>query len=348
MTFIDPQFSGQAGHNAQVSWVPPGISNVLVTGVAGFIGARTAAKLLDAGVQVVGIDNLSTAYDPGLKQRRVGELLKHPRFTFHLLDVTDARAVADLCVENRFDAIVHLAARAGVRYSMENPHIYMAVNAQGTLNVLEGMRISGIKKLVFASTSSLYAGQPRPFSESLPVNQPISIYAASKKAAEVMCYTFHHQFKLDISIVRYFTVYGPAGRPDMSPFRFIRWVHDGNPIEIYGDGNQSRDFTYIDDIANGTIAALKPLGCEIVNLGGGGEPRSLREMIQIIERLVERKAQITHREAHSADMTETQADITKAKALLNWSPRISLEEGLSTSVAWYKKNHDWASRIRLG
>ncbi|MDX2187238.1 MAG: NAD-dependent epimerase/dehydratase family protein [Opitutaceae bacterium] len=348
MSVIETQGASFASPAAEAGLIPPGIGNVLVTGVAGFIGARTAALLLEAGVKVVGIDNLSTAYDPGLKQRRVGELLKHPNFIFHLLDVTDARAVADLCTENHFDAIIHLAARAGVRYSMENPHIYMAVNAQGTLNVLEAMRMSGIRKLVFASTSSLYAGQPRPFQETLPVNNPISIYAASKKAAEVMCYTFYHQFKLDVSIVRYFTVYGPAGRPDMSPFRFIRWIHDGNPIEIYGDGNQSRDFTYIDDIARGTIAAMRNLGCEVINLGGGGEPRSLREMIGIIEKLVERKAKITHREAHAADMTETQADITKARTLLDWSPRTSLETGIAASVEWYKRNHSWASRIKLG
>ncbi|WP_404420283.1 NAD-dependent epimerase/dehydratase family protein [Nibricoccus sp. IMCC34717] len=327
--------------------IPSGINSVLVTGVAGFIGARTAAMLLESGVRVVGIDNLSTGYDPRLKQRRIAGLMQNPRFSFHMLDVTDGRGLEDLCREQAFDAVVHLAGRAGVRYSMENPHIYMSVNAQGTLNVLEAMRIAKIKKLVFASTSSLYAGHPLPFQESNPVNQPISVYAASKKAAEVMCYTFHHQFKLDVSIVRYFTVYGPAGRPDMSPFRFVRWIHDGSPIEVYGDGLQTRDFTYIDDIARGTIAALRPLGCEIINLGGGGQPRSLNEMIGIIEQLVDRKAVINRKETHSADMAETQADITKARTLLNWAPTVNLEQGIAETVAWYRRNHEWASVIRL-
>ena len=323
------------------------MSKILVTGVAGFIGAKTAELLLEQGNTVVGIDSLNAAYDVRLKQKRVQHLMLLPNFSFHLIDITDAPSIIELVQGRKFDAIIHLAGRAGVRYSMENPYIYMAVNAQGTLNVLEAMRLAHIPKIVLASTSSLYAGQQLPFKETLPVNEPISVYAASKKAAEVMCYTFHHLFKIDVSIVRYFTVYGPAGRPDMSPFRFIKWMHESQPIELFGDGSQSRDFTYIDDIARGTIAALKPVGCETFNLGGGGEPRSLVEMIKIIEDIVGLKATLVQKDFHRADMLETQADIQKARDMLCWEPTVKLEEGIARTVEWYRANYEWTSTLAI-
>ena len=176
--------------------------------------------------------------------------------------------------KNKIDAVINLAARAGVRYSIENPYVYMSTNVQGTLNLLELMRKYSIKKFVLASTSSLYAGQEMPFSENLPVNTPISPYAASKKAAEVIAYSYHHLFDIDVSVVRYFTVYGPAGRPDMSLFRFIKWIDEGSEVTLYGNGSQNRDFTYVTDIAEGTVKALAPVGYEVINLGNS-RPHSL-------------------------------------------------------------------------
>jgi UDP-glucuronate 4-epimerase len=278
---------------------------ILLTGVAGFIGWKTAHNLLDKGYTVVGIDNLNTYYDPRIKLWRLKTLTGRKNFSFHNVDIENLEALKLLFeIYQPFDAIINLAARAGVRYSMENPFVYFTTNANGTLNLLELAKDYGIKKFVLASTSSLYAGQPMPFKESLPVNTPISPYAASKKAAEVTCYTYHYLYGIDISIVRYFTVYGPAGRPDMSIFRFIYKIMKGEPIEVFGDGTQSRDFTYVDDIAEGTVRALKPLGCEIINLGGN-QPYQLNEVIQIIEELLGKKAKIVYKSFHKADLKAT-------------------------------------------
>jgi nucleoside-diphosphate-sugar epimerase len=192
--------------------------------------------------------------------------------------------------------------------------------------------------MVLASTSSLYAGQSMPFLETLPVNTPISPYAASKKAAEVMAYTYTFLYKMDVSVVRYFTVYGPAGRPDMSIFRFIKWIDEGTPIELFGDGTQARDFTYVDDIARGTIAALKPVGYEVINLGGGNNPIDLMTVIGMIEKFLGKKAKIANKEFHIADIKETWADISKAHKILGWKPTINLEEGVKRSVDWHLAN----------
>ena len=223
----------------------------------------------------------------------------------------------------------------------------MQTNTQGTLNLLQLMKDFGTKKMVLASTSSLYAGQPMPFKEDLPVNTPISPYAASKKAAEVMAYTYHYLYDMDISVVRYFTVYGPAGRPDMSIFRFIKWIDEGTPIKLFGDGSQSRDFTYVDDIARGTILAMKPLGYEIINLGGGKNPISLKEIINKLENLLGKKANIDYQPFNKADMKETWADITKADKLLNWKPQIDIDEGLKRTVNWYMQNREWLRDISV-
>ena len=267
---------------------------------------------------------------------------------FHRIGIENKAAMRPLFEENQFDAVVNLAARAGVRYSMENPHVYMTTNAHGSLNLLELMREFDVKKYVLASTSSLYAGQQMPFVESLAVNTPISPYAASKKAAEVMAYSYHFLFGIDVSVVRYFTVYGPAGRPDMSIFRFIQWIDQGVPIELFGDGSQSRDFTYVDDIASGTIAALKPVGYEIINLGGGNQPISMNTVIATLEDLLGKKAKINYRDFHKADLKSTWADISKAKNLLGWEPKISLQEGLENSVNWYVDHRPWSSSLDLG
>jgi len=318
----------------------------LVTGVAGFIANRVAAELLEAGHQVVGIDNLNDYYDVRLKQHRL-EKLNHANFTFVEGDIEDPSALEPLFDRYEFEAVLNLAARAGVRYSMTNPHVYMTTNAMGSLNLLEQMRRTNVKKYVLASTSSLYAGQPMPFLETLPVNTPISPYAASKKSAEAMAYAYHHLYDIDISVCRYFTVYGPAGRPDMCIFRFIKWIDEGTPIELFGDGEQSRDFTYVDDIARGTVAALKPVGYEVFNLGGGGDPVSLNTVIAGLEQRLGKKAQLVHKTFHKADIVTTQANIEKAKTQLLWQPRVTLDDGLQECVDWHLENKPWSSNLVL-
>ncbi len=320
------------------------MGTVLVTGAAGFIANRVARDLA-AEHKVVAIDNVNDYYDVRLKEHRIEAL---DGIEFHRIDIENKAAMQPLFEENQFDAVVNLAARAGVRYSMENPHVYMTTNAHGSLNLLELMREFDVKKYVLASTSSLYAGQQMPFVESLAVNTPISPYAASKKAAEVMAYSYHFLFGIDVSVVRYFTVYGPAGRPDMSIFRFIQWIDQGVPIELFGDGSQSRDFTYVDDIASGTIAALKPVGYEIINLGGGNQPISMNTVIATLEDLLGKKAKINYRDFHKADLKSTWADISKANNLLGWEPKISLQEGLENSVKWYVDHQPWSSSLDLG
>jgi len=318
----------------------------LVTGCAGFIASRVTQHLLNDGHTVVGIDNLNDYYDVSLKNHRIRQL-KSSNFQFSILDLENTSLVNALFEKYKFDGVINLAARAGVRYSMINPSVYMTTNAMGSLNLLEAMRNNGVRKYVLASTSSLYAGQEMPFVETLPVNNPLSSYAASKKAAEVLAYSHHHLYDLDISICRYFTVYGPAGRPDMSYFRFIQWIDQGRPLEIFGDGTQSRDFTYVDDIASGTIAALKPLGYEIFNLGGGKQPTTLLLMIEKLEELLGKKAKLEFKPFHIADVKSTYADISKAKSLLDWEPTISLDEGLEQCVKWYRDNQPWVSSIEL-
>lgn len=319
---------------------------VLVTGSAGFIGWKVCEVLLDAGYEVVGVDNLNDYYDPSVKLWRLRQLENREGFKFYELDIEDYKALERLFSCERFDAVINEAARAGVRYSMENPHVYISTNVAGTLNLLELMKKQGIKKFVLASTSSLYAGQPMPFKEELPVNTPISPYAASKKAAEVLSYTYHYLYGIDVAVLRYFTVYGPAGRPDMSPFRFIYWVMKGEPIQLYGDGSQVRDFTYVDDVANGTVKALSVKGYEIINLGNN-TPHKLMYMIELIEKFTGRKAKINFGKFHKADMKETWADITKAKNILGWEPKTSLEEGIERTVRWFEDNWDWIESIRV-
>lgn len=319
----------------------------LVTGVAGFIASRTAELLIADGHQVIGIDNLNDYYDVRLKQHRLDALNNLPGFSFIKEDIEDLSSLEAVFKAHDIEAVLNLAARAGVRYSMENPYVYMSTNAMGTLNLLECMRGHNVKKMVLASTSSLYAGQKMPFIEDLPVNTPISPYAASKKAAEVMAYSYHFLYGLDISVVRYFTVFGPAGRPDMSIFRFIKWIDEGTPIELFGDGSQSRDFTYVDDIARGTILAMKEVGYEVINLGGGMNPLSLNTIIGWIESHLNKKARIDQKPFHKADMMETWADISKAEKLLGWKPEVSVEEGVRMSVDWYLANREWLQNIKL-
>lgn len=319
----------------------------LVTGAAGFIGWKTAELLLDQGHEVVGIDNLNHYYDTRIKTHRLEKLRGREAFAFFEVDVEDLDGLRRLFESQSFEAVLNLAARAGVRASMEDPFVYLQTNATGTLNLLELMRTHEVKKLVLASTSSLYAGQAMPFVETLPVNTPISPYAASKKAAEVMAYTYHYLYHVDVSITRFFTVYGPAGRPDMSVFRFIRWIDEGTPITLYGDGSQARDFTYVDDIADGVIRALRPVGYEIFNLGGGADPISITRMIEMLEELLGKKAIIDQQPFHQADMKVTWANVEKAREQLGWEVQVPFEEGLRRTVTWYQENRSWLTNIQI-
>jgi len=322
------------------------MGNYLVTGVAGFIANRVAELLLDSGHTVVGIDNLNDAYDVRMKEYRLEKLDARDRFTFFQIDISEKDSVLAL-PNQKFDAVINLAARAGVRTSVEDPWVYVDTNMTGTLNLLELSQRMRIPKFILASTSSIYGlGAPLPTPETADSSKPLQSYAASKKGAEALTHAYHHLYDIDVTIVRFFTVYGPAGRPDMSIFRFIRWITEGEPLRLNGDGTQSRGFTFIDDIARGVIQALKPVGFEVVNLGGH-ETITMNELIALIEKKVGRKAIVNHHPFHSADMKANQADVTKAGELLGWEPHIGLEEGISRSIEWYNQNRDWASKLKI-
>lgn len=314
---------------------------VLLTGCAGFVGWKTGELLLEAGHEVVGLDNLNDYYPVALKNWRVDQLRRFPRFAFSSMDLLDSEALETLFKKHAFEAVINLAARAGVRPSIAQPNLYVETNLTAALRLMEAMIRHGVPKLVQASTSSVYAGQPAPFREDQPVDRPLSPYAASKKAAEVMAYTMHHLHGIDVSVVRYFTVYGPAGRPDMSPLKFTHRIASGKAFPLFGDGEQRRDFTYIDDIASGTIAALKPLGYEILNLGGGNEPLSINAMIHLLETHLERQAVIEHHPFNEADMRETAADISKTGKLLGWKPQVTPQAGLKALAQWYREEAHW-------
>ena len=319
----------------------------LVTGCAGFIGSKVSEVLIRNHHDVVGVDDLNDAYEARLKEWRLAQLQRMSGFAFRRLDITGRNVLRELFRSEPFQAVINLAARAGVRQSLRDPWVYYETNVVGTLSLLELCRELKIQKFVLASTSSVYAGGERPFREDQPTDRPLSPYAASKKAAETLCYTYHHLFGMDVTVLRYFTVYGPAGRPDMSVFRFIRWISEGEPLVMYGDGSQQRDFTFVDDVANGTLLALKPLGYEVVNVGSD-RPVSIQHVIALLEKELGRTARIERHPPHPADVPATWADIGKARRLLGWEPQTSFEEGLRAAVRWYGENRSWASRIALG
>lgn len=323
------------------------MKKVLVTGVAGFIGNRVAELLLAKNIEVVGIDNINDYYDVSIKEYRLKTISNNPLFHFEKIDIENKQSLKKLFQSHHFDVVFNLAARAGVKYSMKNPDIYMTTNALGSLNLLEECKIHNVKKFVLASTSSLYAGQEMPFVESLPVNTPISPYAASKKSAELMAHVYHFLYGIDVSVVRYFTVFGPAGRPDMSVFRFIQWIYNNIPLEVFGDGSQARDFTFVEDIARGTILAAQPVGYEIINLGGGNNPIPLSTMINVIEKTLNKEAKFKYRDFHKTDIRATWADISKAKNLLGWQPETSFEQGLEQTIQWHLKNQSWLQSIKM-
>ncbi len=350
------------------------MARYLVTGAAGFIASRVCRLLVEQGHTVVGLDNLNDAYDVRLKHHRLSTLQTLPGFEFHQVDITDRIQIEkvlssqftvdslqsengtknpdlELKIENRkskfenFAAIINLAARAGVRASVENPYIFVETNLTGTLNLLELCHQYGIPKFVLASTSSIYGcDAPLPTPETASSDKPLQPYAASKKGAEAMCHAYHFLYGIDVTVFRYFTVYGPAGRPDMVMFRFLQWIKEGRPVHLNGDGSQSRGFTYVDDIARGTVLGLKPVGYEIINLGGH-ETITMNEMIARLEELLGEKAQVVHHPFHKADMLANQADVSKARRLLGWEPQVSLDEGMRAMVEWYLAERSWASQV---
>ncbi len=320
----------------------------LVTGCAGFIGWKVTEFLIADGHTVVGIDNINDAYDVSVKNWRLAQLQELPNFHYNCLDICDVETLEPLFTQ-KFDAVINLAARAGVRQSVENPWVYIDTNVTGTLNLLELSRVHQVEKFILASTSSLYgAKNPLPFNEEADTNGPLSPYAASKKGAEALCHSYHHLYDIDITIFRFFTVYGPAGRPDMSAFRFVKWISEGHPVTVYGDGKQSsRDYTYVEDIARGVIAGLKPLGYSVINLGSDS-PIVLIDTIRLIEELVGKKAELSHQPFHPADVRATWADIKKAEELLGWRPQVSFREGITELVNWYQTHRSWVKDIPTG
>jgi len=320
------------------------MANYLVTGAAGFIGARTTELLIKDGHTVLGVDNMNNAYDPRMKEYRLRKLQSMPGFTFYKLDISD-KSIIDQLKRSKFDGVINLAARAGVRSSVADPWIFVESNVLGTLNMLELCRQTGTRKFIVASTSSIYGEDPPyPTPETASSSQPLQPYAASKKGAEAMAHAYHHLHNIDVTIMRFFTVYGPAGRPDLSIFRFVQWISEGRPVYVNGDGEQSRGFTYIDDITSGIIAALKPLGFEIINLGGH-EVITINDLIKLIEDVVGRKAIIQYGPADPADMRSNWADVSKAGELLGWEPQFNLREGITRLVEWYNAEREWASKV---
>ena len=321
------------------------MARYLVTGAVGFIGARVAELLLEQGNEVVGLDNLNSAYDVRLKDWRLGRLQKQPAFQFHTVDIVDRKQLAAVWDAGPFDAVFNLAARAGVRASVKDPWTYAETNVNGLLNLLELCRTNGPSKFVQASTSSLYGkANKRPFVETADISRPLSPYTATKGASELLCHTYHSLYDLDITVLRYFTVYGPAGRPDMSVFRFIQWIAEDRPVRIYGDGQQERDFTFVDDIAQGTLAGVAPLGYEIINLGGD-QPYSLLDVVHRIEAQLEKEGRLEFTDPAPADVPATWANIDKADQLLGWKPQTGLDEGLSACVRWYLDQRNWAKDV---
>ncbi|MCI0433360.1 MAG: SDR family NAD(P)-dependent oxidoreductase [Gemmatimonadetes bacterium] len=325
------------------------MGHYLVTGAVGFIGSRVASLLLERGDRVTGVDNRNDAYDVRLKDWRLERLRHHPAFRFIEADIADRAAVAALFADGaRFDAVLNLAARAGVRPSVENPWIYYEANTTGTLNLLDACVRSGIGKFVLASTSSLYGQHnPRPYAEAADTDRPLSPYAASKKAAETLAWTYHYLNGVDVTILRYFTVYGPAGRPDMSLFRFVQWIREGRPVKVFGDGRQERDFTFVDDVARATVAGLAPLGYEIINVGSD-QPVVLMDAIRLVEEFTGRSARIDFGPRHPADVLATWARIDVARRLLGWQPDTPFREGVRRCVEWYEENRAWAADVRTG
>lgn len=329
---------------------------VLVTGAAGFIGMHVAQRLLARGDTVTGIDNLNDYYDPALKHARLAQLIPHPGFKFELMDIADRPAMANLFKSEKFDRVVHLAAQAGVRYSLQNPHAYVDSNLVGFVNVLEGCRHNCVQHLVYASSSSVFGGNTHmPFSVHDNVDHPVSLYAASKKANELMAHSYSHLYGLPTTGLRYFTVYGPWGRPDMSPWLFTSAILDGRSINVFNYGKMQRDFTYVDDIAEGTVRVLDRIAAgnpafstdapdpscsyaayKVYNIGNH-QPVELMTFIKTIEDALNKEAKKNFSAMQPGDVVATYADIEDLKRDIGFEPKTFLSDGISKWVSWYKK-----------
>ncbi len=310
---------------------------VLVTGAAGFIGSNLAETLLRRGDTVQGLDNFNDYYSPARKRANVAILSSYQGFVMHEADLRDEAAVAAIIEEGKFDGIAHLGAMAGVRYSIPRASLYTDVNIRGTVNVLEGMRLSGVRHCVFASTSSVYGQTERlPFQEDDPLGKPLAPYPASKIAGELMGYSYHNLFGLSFTAVRFFSVYGERGRPDMMPYIITDGIVQGKMFKLFNAGEMYRDWTYVKDIVSGLVAALdRPLGYERINLGRG-QPVRMADFVDLVERLVGKKAVMETPPAPASEPPITYADISKARALLGYDPQISIGEGMSRFWEWYK------------
>ena len=314
------------------------MQTILITGGAGFIGSSLADRLLSDGYSVTVIDNFNDYYNPEIKKQNISQALKNSNYKLYNGDIENISDVEKVFVENKIDAIVHLAARAGVRPSIEAPLAYAMTNIIGTINILEMMKKYGVKRMSMASSSSVYGNcKAEKFSEDLNIREPISPYAATKSADEQICYTYHHLYYLDIYMLRFFTVFGPRQRPDLAINKFTRLIMSDKPIDMYGDGSTMRDYTYIDDIVDGIVATLKyhQTGYEIFNLGGGS-PVTLSEMIATIERVLGKKAQINKMPMQPGDVDKTVSDISKAQRLLGYYPHTSFEQGVRKFIEWKK------------
>jgi UDP-glucuronate 4-epimerase len=311
---------------------------ILVTGGAGFIGSHLVERLLTERHRVICLDNFDPFYDPALKRRNLAHALRDSRFRLVEGDLREEELIGKLFREEKIEIVAHLAARAGVRPSVQDPALYADVNIRGTIHLLEASRKNGVRRFVFASSSSVYGNNSRvPFSEEDPVNAPISPYAATKKAGELLCHTYHHLYGLEVACLRYFTVYGPRQRPEMAIHHFTRSIHEGKKISIFGDGNSIRDYTYIDDVIEGTLGALsREHGYEIYNLGESQTIR-LSQLIQALEEQVGKKALVEHLPEQPGDVKHTYADIRKAREHLGYNPKTDIHEGLARFVRWYLK-----------
>ena len=313
----------------------------LVTGAAGFIGMYTAKRLLEQGHQVVGLDNLNSYYEPELKQYRLAQLQPFDNFTFVQLDLADREAMAQLFANEKFDRVIHLAAQAGVRYSIENPFAYVDSNMVGMMTVLEGCRNNQVKHLVYASSSSVYGMNEKiPFSEDDQVDNPVSLYAATKKANELMAHSYAKLYKIPVTGLRFFTVYGPAGRPDMAPWLFTEAILQDKPIKVFNHGKMMRDFTYIDDIVEGVIRIqdVIPAGnipYSLFNIGNN-EPIQLSRFIAAIEAATGKSAEKIMLDMQPGDVERTYADTTRLEAAVGYKPQTEIEHGIQQFVDWYK------------
>jgi UDP-glucuronate 4-epimerase len=309
---------------------------VLVTGAAGFIGSHASAGLLARGHEVIGLDSFDPYYDPAIKRRNIVSLVQSPRFRMVTGDIRDAALLKSLTAREPPDAIVHLAARAGVRASIEAPRAYVDVNLNGTVEVLEAARRHGVRRFVFASSSSVYGEREgAPFHEDDSVDTPVSPYAATKKAGELLCHTYHHLYGMDVVCLRFFTVYGPRQRPEMAIHLFTRLIDEGEPVKVFGDGTARRDFTYITDIVDGVMASIeRARGFRVYNLGNN-RTVELRELVRLIEDALGKKARLDFLPMQPGDVSLTCADISRAQEELGYHPSTPIEKGIEEFVAWF-------------